>query len=99
MKFGYVVQNISINISYENTKSGSICNHAFLSLEVRPKSVRSNRPFCPQNTFISTPKSPLKYLKCLYVIATNVPNNFCEGSILKIGPKKFIKIRTDPKVG
>ena len=83
----------------KNTKSGSIYNHAILFLEIRPKSVRSNIPFYPQNTFISTPKSPWKALKFLYVKATSSPNNFCEGSIFKICLEKFIKILTDPEVG
>ena len=83
----------------KNSKPSSKPNHLVLTLKVGQNPVRSDSPSGHQNTAHSMPKSFWKALKCLYVIATNVLKNFCEGNILKIVLEKFIKIRTDPKVG
>ena len=99
MKFGYVIQNILINIFRKDLKPRSNCKHLLLSLKVGQNPIRSDSPSGHQNTAHSVPKSVWKALKYLYVIVTDVPNNFREGSILKMGLEKFIKIRTDPEIG
>ena len=83
----------------KDTKSSSNCKCLVLTLKSGQNPICSDSPSDFQNTTYSVLKSLWKALKFLYVIATNVPNNCCEGSILKIFLKKFIKIRTDPKVG
>ena len=85
--------------SVKNSKPSSSRKYLVLTLKFRRNPVRSNSPSGHQNTIYPVPKSLWKTLKFLYVISTNVPNNFRERSILKMGLEKFIKIRTDPEVG
>ena len=85
--------------SVKNLKPSSSRKYLVLTLKYRRNPVRSDSPSGHQNTIYPVPKSLFKTLKFLYVIATNVSNNFCEGNILKLGLEKFIKIQTDLKVG
>ena len=83
----------------KNLKSSSNRKYLVWTLKAGQNRFAQTAPQTIKNTTHSVPKSLWKDLKFLYVITTNVPNNFCEGSILKIVLKKFIKIRTDLKVG